>query len=277
MANLNLDVDFMSHPKVWRLIREAGFAGIGWLIAIWCHCAKHHPESGDITDEVESGQIDAILQVQDAQNTCILQLVRTGFLDTYSRRGRKFFRVHSWDSHQGHLLKWKQRGKLNAEKRWSKLDATGNAIGNATSNATGNAPNQAYLNQAKLNQAKLSNKENAAAPPSQKIDNRSDKKLLKDDCIGLLKVKLAVFYSISESESAKMIGYIYDRLNPPSFKLEPEQFWWLLTHKCKLPPQASNIYAWANQARKSLESSWASAAREAVPLSERSGSQRIGS
>ena len=58
MPYLNIDLDFPEHRKTKRLVLTLGRGSEALLIRLWCYIARHHAETGRLTDyspeEIES-------------------------------------------------------------------------------------------------------------------------------------------------------------------------------------------------------------------------------
>lgn len=113
---LNLDFDFLDHPKVTNLERVLGKDSALCLIRLWCYCGKYHPDDGLMkgmsTDDVErrSGW-------RGKPGRLIAVMRELGFIE--GEEGN--FKIHDWEDHQGHLKSLRERGKKAAKARWDKL------------------------------------------------------------------------------------------------------------------------------------------------------------
>ena len=117
----------------------------------------------------------------------------------------------------------------------------------------------------------------AASPPTRKYNTGAERSELQGDCISYVSLQLMKRWSELTKETASLYaGYAVKHLNTDAFSLEPEQFWWLLETKMNLPETPGEWYAFVGTSKKQIEMQWASDARNAVPLSPRSGQERIG-
>ena len=275
MSNLNLDIDFPGHPKTRRLITEGGIEAVGALMLLWCYVAKYHPKRGEITEEWEKDEINEICKWKSCETDLKTILKNCGFIDEKSYRNSTRFYCHSWPDHQGHLVKWKERAKLAANARWGNKQCKDDATSIAQA-STKQCPN---LILSKLNQAKpkAEGRGSAGNPPTRKHKTGAERSELQGDCIAYVSKKLQERWPELTKETASVYaGYACKHLNTDAFSLEPEQFWWLLETKMNLPETPGGWYAFVGTSKGQIEMQWASDARNAVPLSPRSGQERIG-
>ena len=154
MPYLNVDLDYLTNKKTVRLIGLLGAQHAATPIRLWSYVGKHHCEDGVLRDYSKQ-EIEVFLNWKGKRGELVDALHRVGFLDCDVAGCRACesgtYRVHDWLEHAGHLAALKERGRRNAEKRWSRLagkDATSiaetgapsNAKTDATSIAAGNAP-----------------------------------------------------------------------------------------------------------------------------------------
>jgi len=144
MASLNLELEYFSHPKVIRLICLLGRGAEVLPLRLWAYCGKYHAQDGRLTGY--SGQeIEARIEWWGKTGEAIKALIecgqhigRLGFLESLPNGG---YQCHDWLEHQGHIIVFKERSRMAAKKRWSKIlpRPPNNATSIATSNATSNA------------------------------------------------------------------------------------------------------------------------------------------
>lgn len=134
MPDLNVDLDYFEHLKTRRLASKLGPFAPLIPIKLWAYCGKYHPEDGRFSQEQDKEIADIAGFSGDA--TSMLQaLLDAGFID---RDVSGVFFIHDWMDHQGHLVAYKQRAKIAAKARWSKLSPK-NATSIATSIPSSNA------------------------------------------------------------------------------------------------------------------------------------------
>jgi hypothetical protein len=150
MPYLNLDVDYLSHPKITRLVAQYGPEAALVPIRLWIHAAKYHARDGILRGytPVEIVTLTQLSIKNDETVPEILEtLVRLKLLDKVGTE----YKIHDWEEHAGHLQVFKTRAKSAAKARWKRY-ATSNAKRNAkhaTSNAKTeftNAPNHTLPN-----------------------------------------------------------------------------------------------------------------------------------
>ena len=126
MADLNLDLDYFTHPKTMRLIGLLGRGAEVLPIRLWCWCAKYHAESGELSG-YSAQEIESCVGWWGKEGQLVEALVKVGFLE---RKGKTYL-VHDWRNHQGHISALRSRAQKAAHTRWNKLK--GEDVGNAPS------------------------------------------------------------------------------------------------------------------------------------------------
>ncbi len=145
MAYLNLDPDFLNHPKTIRLLGETGPEGVVCLLRLWCFCAKFAP-NGDLSRYSASAIEKEIMQWHSEPEKLLITLQKMHFIEDKQQGQKRGYFVHDWKKHQGHILKLRERARRNAAKRWGKIappqkrQKRSRAGSDAGSSATGNAP-----------------------------------------------------------------------------------------------------------------------------------------
>jgi hypothetical protein len=151
MPYLNLDLDFLEHPKVVRLSARIGTVAPILLLRLWLWTAKYHPEDGDLSpytpEEIESfAGYNATSMPEAYAKQCFFDAcVDIGLIDVKNQK----IRLHDWKKHQGHLLAYKTRAEAAAKARWDKISGKPKERQNDTGNAT--SIRQAYVKHATSN------------------------------------------------------------------------------------------------------------------------------
>lgn len=144
MAFLNLDMDFLTHPKTMRLVGLLGKGSEILLIRLWIYCGKFHCENGRL-DGYTAQEIESHVGWWGRQGMAVEALIKLNFIE----QTEEGFAVHDWKEHQGHIHALKVKGRAMANSRWSKLkgsedradeDTKKIADSNTVSNAVSNAP-----------------------------------------------------------------------------------------------------------------------------------------
>lgn len=130
MSQINVDENYFDHIKSKRLKARLGDLADVLPIRLWCYAAKHHPENG-ILKGYTAPELASLIEYTGNAENMLLALLEFNFLlktapDTY--------KINQWEDYQGHIISFKRRGKMNAEKRW------GLNTKNADSTANSNAP-----------------------------------------------------------------------------------------------------------------------------------------
>lgn len=132
MPCLNLDLDYFSHPKTKRLVGLLGRGAEVLPIKLWSYCGKFHSEDGRLTGYTVQ-EIESIVEWWGKPGESVTALVRVGYLHNEGDA----FRIHQWAEHEGHIVAFRERAKVGAQARWSKIK--GECLTDATSIAKGGA------------------------------------------------------------------------------------------------------------------------------------------
>jgi hypothetical protein len=133
MADLNLDLDYFTHPKTLRLIGLLGKGSEVLPIRLWCWCAKYHAESGEMTG-YSAEEIESVLGWWGKPGELIRSMVKVGFCEwKRGGNGGRTLLIHDWSQHQGHIAPLKERARKAANARWNRIkdECTSNATSNA--------------------------------------------------------------------------------------------------------------------------------------------------
>ena len=128
MTFLNLDIHYFTSIKTKRLI---GLLGPGTEILplrLWCHCAEHHAENGELLG-YSAEEIESMIAWRGTRGRAVAALLRVGFLEAIEHG----FRVHDWLEYQGHIGAFKRRSRAANEVRWSTLEKSQDGILKTTS------------------------------------------------------------------------------------------------------------------------------------------------
>ena len=121
MPALNLDVNYFSHIKIIRLVAQLGRGSELLPIKIWCHCGVHHADTG-IMAGYSKKEIESLAGWAGEEGEMIKAMESIGLLEKIENG----WKVHDWESINGHLVTFHERAKNAAKARWSKY-ATSNA------------------------------------------------------------------------------------------------------------------------------------------------------
>jgi len=93
MKWFQLDSDMPDDPKIRAVVRALGLEGMGALVCLWCHIAKHGRRPGRATDST-----GAPLPVDDLQAATLLAASQFATLiNVCTRTGH--FRRDTWEQH----------------------------------------------------------------------------------------------------------------------------------------------------------------------------------
>lgn len=116
MPYINLDFEYIDHPKTKRLIAIIGPVGEIMPVRAWLYCAKYHERDGRFSNYSER-EIESCLSWRGDPGKFVRSMVRVGFFGKDSRG----YYCHDWKEHQGHISAIKDRNKLVAVTRWEKI------------------------------------------------------------------------------------------------------------------------------------------------------------
>lgn len=134
MPNLNLDLDYFTHPKIRRLVGLLGPGSDVLPIRLWCYAGKYHTDDGAFRGYTVA-EIESVAGWNGASGAMINAFLQVRLMD----KKKGVYSIHDWAATNGHLINFKQRATLAANMRWG--------ISNATSNAKRprkQSPNQPY-------------------------------------------------------------------------------------------------------------------------------------
>jgi hypothetical protein len=137
VPNLNLDIDYFTHPKTKRLIRLLGKGSEVLPLKLWCYTARYFP-NGRLT-EISAQEIETEVGWCGEVGMMVKHMIDEHWIDPDDD---KTMCIHDWSEREGHLTMFKERATHASRTRWqSKMPfAIGNASGNASSITTSNAP-----------------------------------------------------------------------------------------------------------------------------------------
>jgi hypothetical protein len=116
MADLNLDLDYFTHPKTVRLIGLLGKGAEVLPIRLWCYCGKYHAEDGKFTG-YSTQEIESIVSWWGKEGEFVQALLKVRFLEG----SEGAYSCHDWAEHNGHIQALKERNRKVAEARWDKI------------------------------------------------------------------------------------------------------------------------------------------------------------
>lgn len=134
---LNVDADFLDHPKTTRLVARLGKGSEVLLIRLWAYCGRYHSEDGKLTGYDER-EIEALAKWWGKPGEMLEAMRAVGYM---AKTGEDWL-MEGWQKHQGHISALKKRGRKMAEVRWGRMagrgedDAGSIADSNAASIAT---------------------------------------------------------------------------------------------------------------------------------------------
>ena len=123
MAYINVDLDFLEHPKTKRFVAAMGEGSEIYILRLWIHTAKFYSKDGAWTGHTTK-QIESILGWRGKTGQLLRAMAGAGLIE--SKRGGNGTRTvltSSWDQHQGHIAKMRERSQKAAYARWNRINA----------------------------------------------------------------------------------------------------------------------------------------------------------
>lgn len=124
MPSLNLDLDYLEHPRLLLLIEEFGEWAEFCPVRLLIFTGKFHAETGEITGHA-TNLIEKWMKWRGKKGEGIQAMVKYGWLEPIEGG----YRVHNFLKRQGHLAAYKIRGKAAADARWKKARGDPDACG----------------------------------------------------------------------------------------------------------------------------------------------------
>lgn len=164
VASINLDSDYPTHPKVYRLIDLLGRSAEILPIRLWCWCAKHHGDGG-VSSGLSTQEIETAMRWWGGPGKAVDALFQAGFLDKHAKHGH--FVIHDWDERNPHAKVYHERAKKAATARWAKREKPP-PVFDASSNASSNASSmlQASIKNAQIQYLNTSPRARVREPPA---------------------------------------------------------------------------------------------------------------
>jgi len=138
-TDFRITTDALDHPKLVKLKRMTGDAGIISLMRLWGFTARYHPR-GDLND-MTPDDIEISAKWEGPAGEFFNAILNLKLLDECLGQ----YSVHDWEEHNSYAYHAPERtakAKNAARIRWaSQEDASSNAAGNADGNAPSPNPN----------------------------------------------------------------------------------------------------------------------------------------
>lgn len=275
MPSLNLDLDFVDHPKIKRLIARTGYEGVYCLLRLWSYVARFHREDGSLASYTDD-EIEQFAGWQGVRGGFLQGLLELSLMDSNKD-------IHDWKEHAGHLVLYHERARIMNKKRWESYKDSVKDSYKESSKDVKNHPTRTPSS-VQYSSVQSNNKVGAASPPKATLKRKSwreDDPEFFDDCVKELREAVAVWYSnLPAGQVGKMAGAAVKKLNRV-VKVHPTAFVWLIENKMRVPYDPSEWFSFVNIADKTMHKDgkwpdgrprpplcheWASEARQASPL-----------
>ena len=116
MPDLNLDLDYFTHPKTQRLIGLLGKGAEVLPLRLWCYCGKYHTEDGRLTG-YSAREIESLVGWWGDPGVLVDALIKVRFLEGEEEN----YLCHDWAERNGHIQALKERNQKAAKSRYDKL------------------------------------------------------------------------------------------------------------------------------------------------------------
>jgi len=113
MPSINIDLNYLDHPKVQKLVGLLGEGSELYPIRLWIYCGKYHMKDGRLNGYSEA-EIESIAKWRGEHGKMLQALLNVGFV----KSDKNGYFIHDWNEHEGHLQIYKKRGELAAKERW---------------------------------------------------------------------------------------------------------------------------------------------------------------
>ena len=130
LRDMRLDVDFIHHPKIRKLIRRTGLEGFYSLIALYSLAAKIYTKG--LLKDCNPQDIEDMCDWNGDANIFVNILLELKLLD----QNEEGYSIHDWKEHQGfvfHTEERSQRARDAANARWNKGNDSTKQSENASS------------------------------------------------------------------------------------------------------------------------------------------------
>lgn len=219
MPTLNLDLDFIDHPKVKRLIARTGSDGVVCLIRLWGHVGKFHKVDGSLS-EYTNDEIEQFAGWNGEKGALLQALLDVKLID-------KDLSIHDWQEHAGHLAAYQSKAKKMARAKW---DAVRNAPSIAPSNTSSDASSVQFSS---MQCSSVQEVKHPATPDSEKPDYDQ----IRQDGIRLGQVALTRRYKGGNDDAMRLTAMIWNQYS--SYNLTPEMFKWIV--EAKIIPHCNDV------------------------------------
>lgn len=121
--DMRIDVNFVDHPKVKRLIRTAGYEAFYCLMRLFSSVAKSYPKG--VLTGCNQDDIESLADWRGESGVLFSALTDPDFL--FLERIGEHWQIHEWDIHQPWVFNSKERSEIarqNVNKRYNKPQET---------------------------------------------------------------------------------------------------------------------------------------------------------
>jgi len=115
-ACINLDPGLPNHPKVIQLETAVGEAALAYVLRLWCWAAIDCPD-GALTRFGNVNFLERRIMRWEGESGVLLSAMVDAEMIEVSNGA---MRIRNWNSHNPHLVKYRERQKAAANARWKK-------------------------------------------------------------------------------------------------------------------------------------------------------------
>lgn len=118
MPNINLDQNYFEHIKTIRLVARHKKSAALVPIRLWCYASKN-PETNGRLIGYTLIELSHLCDWTGNIQSLLSDMVEIGFLEKLDS-GKNDYKIHDWETHQGHIIAFSERSKKANKVRWDK-------------------------------------------------------------------------------------------------------------------------------------------------------------
>lgn len=130
MASINIDLNYLDHPKTKRLIGRLGRGAEVLPIRLWIYCGRVHMRDGKLTGYT-APEIEQLLDWWGKAGEAVKALVDVQYL----RKIDGGYECHEWDEYQGHIYAYHIRARKGAKAKHAIMRGDDNPASSSASSS----------------------------------------------------------------------------------------------------------------------------------------------
>lgn len=219
MPTLNLDLDFVDHPKVKRLIARTGHEGVTCLLRLWSYAGKFHKRDGSLASYSDD-EIEQFAGWQGVRGGFLQAILDVSLMDSNKS-------IHDWQDHAGHLALYHERAKDMNKKRWSSAKES---VKESVIDPT-RTPSSVQSRSEQISSEQVLN-----SPATPEIFKEREEQLRKDG-IKLGQIALTRRYKGGGEDAMRLTAMIWNQYKP--YNITPKMFEWIIN--AKIIPNCNDV------------------------------------